>query len=204
MSGGVIGAALIGSAVALAACGGAPVSGAQGGARRCRGGAVTDPIALEALAGCATITGDLAIAGAALVELDALSALRELRGDLVIGPTSRLASARGLAHLTRVTGSVSVARNFELGGLYLGSLVAVGGDLRVERNLSLITASLHRLIEVGGDVAITDNGDLERVDLSALTRVGGDLTIRGRDEPVVVMPRSVKIRGRRHVPIETP
>lgn len=193
----MIRAALI--AIAAAGCGGAQSAGAP----RCQGLEVTEPDQLAALRGCDTITGDLSISGAAIVDLDPLGSLRAIRGDLTIGPTSRLASARGLAKLTRVSGELTVARNFELGGVYVGSLVEVGGAVRIDRNLSLLAASLHRLVEVGGDLTVTDNGALERVDLSALERVGGDLTIAGGAELVVVLPEAAAVGGERHISPES-
>lgn len=177
--------------MAAAACGGAP----RGGDDRCSGRSITTPEELAAIAGCAVIGGDLEITGAAIDSLEPLAGLREVSGDLSLGPSSRLGTARGLRSLERVGGSVSVAHNFELGGLYLAALTDVGGALRIERNLALATVALQSLRGVGAELRVADNGALEWLDLSALRSVGGDLVIAGPEALVLQLAEGVAAGG---------
>lgn len=181
----------------LVACATGPAPAAP--ARRCDGGAISDPEKLARRAGCAEISGDLALSGAALTDLEPLASVRRIRGDLIIGPTSRLVDARGLAALESIAGDLIVARNFELGGLYLGSLTEVGGPLTVERNLVLLAVSLHRVTAIGGAVEVRGNRSLERLDLSALRRVAGDLAIETQTDLVISLPDDVEVSGERHI-----
>jgi hypothetical protein len=191
--------ALFAACAACAAC--ASSLGAAPGAPpgpRCTGGVITDPADLTRRAGCAAIDGDLAIAGAAIADLGPLAAVREIRGDLTLGPTSRLIDASALGALESVAGDLVAARNFELGGLYLGRLARVDGAVIIERNVALLSASLHNLTSVGGPLACAGNASLERLDLSALREVGGDLTIDVSGDVVIALPDSVAVRGKRH------
>lgn len=187
-------------AALVALCGCAAASHPQDPAGRCAGGDASRPEDLARLAGCRRIAGDLAISGAAVADLEPLSSLTEVAGDLFLGPTSRLGDLRGLRRLAAVGGDLRVSHNFALGGLYLNALARVGGDLEVEGNLALVGASLARLRAVGGTLRVAGNGGLERLDLSSLAEVGGDLSIEGGRALVVALPDAAEVRGARHMP----
>ncbi|HTE52215.1 MAG TPA: hypothetical protein VK698_15280 [Kofleriaceae bacterium] len=158
-------AAVFASGGALAACGGGSAGESSAGSGS------SDPARRACPAGDALVQVD--------AEAAALSGCAAVNGDLVVGPSFTLDSAAGLADIARVTGTVDVSDNIELGGVFLPGLVSVGGDVVIENNRQLETASLHHLVEVGGDLTVRDNLSLLRLDLGALRRVGGAIRITG-------------------------
>lgn len=125
---------------------------------------------------CATLRGLIVRTGAPL-DVSRLQALREVTGDLVIGPTVAV-TAVSLGALRTVGGAVRVVGNGQLRGLSLPQLERVG-RVEIDGNPVLTAAALPRLQSVRGALRITDNAALEVVDLSALTAVDGDVAITG-------------------------
>ncbi len=121
---------------------------------------------------------DLEIVSAAALDLGGLAELREVRGDIQIGPTTGLHSISGLDHLDVVGGSLRIDHNVELSGVFWSGLTHVGGDLVIVANLSLHTISLPALKTVGGSISVLGNSALESVSLPALVGVGGTVEVQ--------------------------
>lgn len=128
------------------------------------------------IAGCTELRGVTVRTGGAL-DLSALRALTAISGDLVIGPTVGIEQVT-LGALRRVDGTIRVASNGLLQGLYLPRLERTG-EVAIEGNAAITTISLPRLTAVGGALHITGNASLELVDLSALATVGRELVLAG-------------------------
>jgi hypothetical protein len=126
-------------------------------------------------------------AGDALVRVDeeaaALAGCTAVAGDLVIGPSFALTSVAPLARIEEVAGSLEIASNAALAGVFLPGLRRVGGGVTIESNLQAETVSLHHLVEVGGDLVVRGNRGLVRLDLGALAAVRGRVEVT--DHPVL-------------------
>ena len=116
-------------------------------------------------------------------EAEALARCTAIAGDLVVGPSFALGSLAPLGRIERITGSLEIASNAALGGVFLPGLRRVGGSVTVESNLSAETVSLHHLVDVGGDLTVRGNRGLMRLDLGALKVVKGRLEVS--DHPVL-------------------
>jgi len=125
--------------------------------------------------------------GDAIVRVDedaaALAGCTAIGGDLVVGPSFALGSLAPLARIEEVGGSLEIASNTALAGVFMPGLRRVSGSVTVESNLGAETVSLHHLREVGGDLVVARNRALVRLDLSALEKVGGRFEVS--DHPVL-------------------
>ena len=125
--------------------------------------------------------------GDAIVRVDeeaaGLARCTVIEGDLVIGPSFALGSLASLARIEEVGGSLEIASNAALAGVFMPGLRRVTGSVTVESNLGAETVSLHHLREVGGDLVVQGNRGLLRLDLSALEKVGGRFEVS--DHPVL-------------------
>lgn len=149
-------AGLAALAAGLAACG-AP---AAPGAARCAGTFVIGAqAALDAIARCPRIDGSVAIRSAAPLRLGVLDGVREVSGDLVIGPTLAV-DELALRGLRRVGGALRLVSNGVATGAFLPELEAAA-DVEIGGNLSLATVSAPRLAEVAGGFTVVDNPSLE-------------------------------------------
>lgn len=133
-------------------------------------------------AGCETASAVSIRTGIAL-DLAPLGALREIRGDLTIGPSVGLARV-SFAELRRVGGSIVVASNSDLHSALFPRL-ELANRIEVDANVSLATVSFPALTEVPTSLVVTASGALQLLDLSALTTVGNDLVIT--DNPTLVL-----------------
>jgi hypothetical protein len=126
-------------------------------------------------------------AGDVVVRVDeeaaALAGCAAITGDLVIGPSFALSSVTALERIEEVGGSLEIASNAALAGVFLPGLRRVAGSVTIESNLQAETVSLHHLIDVGGDLVVEGNRSLVRLDLSALATVRGRLQVS--DHPVL-------------------
>ena len=156
----------------------------------CSGGKIWHSDDAGRLRGCTHVTGDLHIGGA----LDAASDLQGLvsvEGDLVIGPSYQFIDASALSSLERVGGTLRVAENWRLQGLFLGSLQTVGGALEVVDNASLATCALHTLRSFGA-LRIEGNRQLQRLDLSGLDEDGPVGAVGGPSLEDVLAPARIQ------------
>lgn len=149
-------------------------------------------------AGCAGARS-LVIRSGAPLDVSALRGLAAVAGDVAIGPSVGIEEV-ALGELRTIGGTLHVANNGSLRGLYLPKLERAG-RIEIDGNVSLVTVSLPRLAGVDGAVAITDNADLEIVDAGELEAIGGALVIAGHPQLTLVeLPKleraaSVRIEG---------
>jgi hypothetical protein len=120
---------------------------------------------------CDTISGNLIIVGQNIVNLDGLSSIVQVNGNVIIGDSignPNLTSLSGLSNLSSIGGSLSVQNNAALenfsgvvssmNAMELSSLTEIGGDLKITHNESLQNLSgLEDLETIGGDLIIEDN-----------------------------------------------
>jgi len=191
-------------ALVLVACGSSAPHGEP--TRACPTGAVVlagqDDVA--ALAGCASVESLAIRTGEALV-LAPLASLTKVARDIAIGPSVGL-SELGLANLREVGGTLKIAGNANLHGVFLPQLVRAGG-FDIGGNVALTTVSMPRL-ETTGALALVDNAELELVDLSQLGSVEGALAIADNprlvlvDSPKLQRAGSVRLAGNKILPDE--
>jgi len=80
--------------------------------------------------------------------------------------------------LTAVGGTVRIAGNGDLAGIYLPRLATVGA-LTITDDVALVQITAPALVEVAGDLTLERTPTLELVDTSAGPQVAGDLTVSG-------------------------
>jgi hypothetical protein len=142
-------------------------------AQDCQGAKVWHQDESARFRGCVKVEGNLELGGA-LTSASDFSALRQVSGNLVIGPSYQLNDLAALAGLRIVEGSLLVKNNMRLGGLFLGDLSRVGGDVQITGNTALRRVSLHHVSEIGGELTLGEaNRGLEAVDLSGLQMLNG-------------------------------
>jgi len=102
--------------------------------------------------GCTEIEGYVGISGDDIINLNGLSVLTYIGGDLWIGSNDTLTSLTGLDSLTSIGGNLYIAfydAPTSLTGL--GGLTSVGGDLSIEFNVNLTSLTgLDGLTSIGG------------------------------------------------------
>ncbi len=140
--------------------------------------------------GCTDIEGFVVITGPDISNLNGLSALSSIVGDLVI-ESNQLTSLTGLENLTFIGGNLYLNLCHGLTSLTgLNNLSYVGGDLQIGKLLdsgwglyggNVYLASLtglETLASIGGNLTIEFNASLINLTgLSGLTSIGGGLTI---------------------------
>lgn len=190
----MIRAAVAAAVIACASCGGAPPApvAAPVVVPRCDQDLLSSQADVTAFATC-PVAPALAIRTGAELDLTPLT-LREVEGDLVIGPSVGLATVE-LAGLERVggtlrlvgngslgsvvlprlirAGAVEVQGNVELRMLRLPALAEIGGALVIERTPSLALIEAGVLHTIAGELVITDAPDLTAIEAAALVRIGG-------------------------------
>jgi hypothetical protein len=153
--------------------------------------------------GCERITGNLTITGPYITNLDGLSELKSIRGDLTFYANERLTNISGLSELTSIEGNLYITNNpglLNIDGLSnlisvgqnllissninlndlkgLSGLTSIGAGLRIDFNPKLINIDgLSSLESVGDFVGISNNDKLEDIGLSSLTSIENSLTL---------------------------
>jgi peroxiredoxin len=130
--------------------------------------------AYEDAEGCSIITGTLSIIGTDAVDLDLLSALQEVGGDLLIQNNDSLTSF-SLDNLTQVGGDLKVWDSGLLTDFSIDNLTSIDGGLYVERNDNLESFSFDSLMSIGGEVKVENNPDLTTFTLDSLTSAGDSI-----------------------------
>jgi len=117
--------------------------------------------------GCTEIEGDLRFYGNTITNLDGLSVITKVFGDVRITFNQNLLSISGLANLDSIGGGFLLQGSDDLINIYgLEGLVSIGGHLAITANHSLVSiAELENLISIGGNLNISGN--------SALTSLSG-------------------------------
>jgi hypothetical protein len=122
------------------------VSGAESGA------------VLDELFTCDWIDGNLTVTECPLNDLNALSGLEGLTGDLDISNNDNLSDISGLQALTEVGGSVRIAYNTSLGSTSgLKNVSTIGTFLTIQNNPALVELGLTGLQSINGALTIVDN-----------------------------------------------
>jgi len=113
---------------------------------------------------CAVLDGSLTIQGANIANLDALTFLTSVSGDLYIINNPLLTNLDGFINLSSVGGDVIIYNNpilTDLDGLSVSSLTSVGENLEITNNVALTNLDgLSSLTYIGGDLIITNNEKL--------------------------------------------
>ncbi len=157
---------------------------------------------------CTTIEGDVEITGNDITNLNGLSVVTVLEGELDIGYTTALtnlsgldnvtsigetlrlymndalSSLLGLDNLTSIGGNFRISNNGALADLSaLNNLVSVTENLRVYMNASLLNLSgLDNVVSVGDNLRITNNAVLTSiVALTNLATIGGEMEVDDND-----------------------
>lgn len=135
--------------------------------------------------GCVTIIGNVQIQGANITNLNGLSAIRQIDGDLTISNNTSLVSITGLGNLRSIGGAVRIQGNTVLPTFQgLDSLRAVRGDFMYISNNTALTDinDLHSLDTVQGIFQIWDCDNLSNLaGLENLKYVGDDLALFRND-----------------------
>jgi len=117
--------------------------------------------------GCTEIEGDLRFYDNTITNLDGLSVITKVFGDVRITFNQNLLSISGLANLDSIGGGFLLQGSDDLINIYgLEGLVSIGGHLAITANHSLVSiAELENLMSIGGNLNISGN--------SALTSLSG-------------------------------
>lgn len=149
------------------------------------------PEDITRIAGCEKV-GGIMIRTGATIDVSPLSELEEIVGDLTVGPTVGVDTI-AFNGLLRVGGTVRVANNGSLRGLYLPRLEHAG-RIEVDNNAVLSTISLPRLADVSNSLVITDNNALELLTATLLVTIGQELVISGHPKlELLEMPRIARM-----------
>jgi hypothetical protein len=135
------------------------------------------PEDVKKFAGCERASG-IQIRTGATIDVAPLSDLEEITGNLSVGPTVGVESI-SFNGLVRVGGTIHVANNGSMHGLFLPRL-EYAGRIEVDNNAVLTTISMPRLAHVEGSLVITDNASLELITTTRLVDVGQELVVAGQ------------------------
>ncbi len=128
---------------------------------------------------CTEIGGDLIIDGVDIYNLNGLSVITQVDGDLVVFECHTLSSLEGLNNITYV-GGLNFFDGIALTNLLgLEGLTEIGGDVSFSYNQSLANFNgLNNLTSIGGSVLIFANDNLSSfIGLESLTSIGDGLSI---------------------------
>ncbi|HZV71148.1 MAG TPA: hypothetical protein VFG10_16455 [Saprospiraceae bacterium] len=143
------------------------------------GGFGSDSITnLSPLSGLVSVTGDLTIDYAEIVDLKGLGALRNVGDDFYLGNNTHLKSIDDLTSLTTVGGELIIRVEDSLTSLSgLESLNTIGDKLTIEHNRGLQSISgFNNLTHVGGDIIILNNSFLAEINcFNTIDTIHGDL-----------------------------
>jgi len=134
---------------------------------------------------CTELKGDVTISGYDITNLNGLSVLTSIAGNLSITENNSLTSLTGLDNLTSIGGDLWISENYALTSITgLIGLTSIGGRLWIYRNAMTNLTGLDDVISIGGDLSITGNVVLTSLaGLDNVISIGGDLSID--DNPVL-------------------
>lgn len=141
---------------------------------------------LEGLSVLIAINGDLHLRNLdGVFNFSGLDSLSYIGGDLIINYNDSILNLEGLNGLSYVGGDVLIALNDSLINFSgLNSLDSIGGRLRIQGHYNLVDLSgLDELKKINGQLLMTSNHELKNIqNLINLAYVGGDLYIVGNAE----------------------
>jgi hypothetical protein len=132
-------------------------------------------------AGCTHIDGNVTIDGSGITNLNGLSVLNTIGGDLKIRSNTSLTGLSGLENVSSIGGSLSIMYSFSLTNLLgLEGLTSIGGNLEIKNSYILTSLTgMEGLTSIGGSLDISSNTALiSLAGLDNLTSIGGALSIR--------------------------
>jgi len=133
--------------------------------------------------GCLEIAGDVTIQVSEITNLNGLSVLTSIGGNLYIYSNDALASLTGLDNLTYIGSDLHIYNNNALTNLAgLDNLVSIGGELLIFDNDDLTSltgleglTSIGDYLSISANDALTNLSGLNNLDIESI----GDLTIAG-------------------------
>jgi hypothetical protein len=134
---------------------------------------------------CRDLEGDVRIDGDSITNLNGLSAITSIGGNLTIKGNNVLTSLAGLDSLTFIGGDLYIGEYGDDGNPLLGdltglnALTSIGGGLYIEDNEALNSLTgLNSLTSIGENLRIYNNDALTSLSgLASLTAIGGGLVI---------------------------
>ena len=130
--------------------------------------------------GCTEIEGDVIISGFDITNLNGLSVLNSIGGDLEISHSDSLTSLTGLDNVISIGGGLGIMSNDTLENLSgLDYLTSIGGNVWISNNDALISLSgLNNLTSIEGKLYIMHNPQLTNLSgFNNLTSIGEDIWI---------------------------
>lgn len=127
---------------------------------------------------CTTITGDVLILGSDITNLNGLSVLTEVQGDLDIGSGNYgnpyLTDITGLGNLTTIGGRLYVSNNSALSSISDFNITSIGTSLVIMKNNSLTDLQgLENVTHIDSSLLISENNQLTSLEgLNNLTSTG--------------------------------
>ncbi len=131
---------------------------------------------------CTILPGNVTITGGNITNLNGLSAVQEIKGDVYIYNNNSLPNLNGLSALTAIGGYLFIGTNNALTDFQgLSNLTTIGKQLNISQNSGLINLNgLTKLQSIGGFFQVFDNDALTSLNgLTSLTNVGERISISG-------------------------
>nr|NQU89681.1 T9SS type A sorting domain-containing protein [Bacteroidota bacterium] len=130
--------------------------------------------------GCSVLTGEVVIGGYDITNLEGLSIVTSIAGNLTISSNTLLSSLSGLDNLSEITGNLDINESAILSLEGFENLTAINGNMVISYTSLLSLDGLENLTHIGGSLTLTSNDDLEQIAaLGNLTSISGKLTIGG-------------------------
>ncbi len=130
--------------------------------------------------GCTSMLFSIDISGTDIKQVNGLTQLTTLSGNLKIHDNPMLTSLSGLGNIASSIGGLDIYNNSVLASLVgLGGITGTGGSLLVDNNSALTNLNgLGSIMSVGGGLGITNNAMLENLTgLSNLNSVAAAFTV---------------------------
>ena len=133
--------------------------------------------------GCTQINGDLRIEENVInniTNLNGLSQIISIEGDLIVTSNSALITLKGLNNLTTIKGQLGIWRNASLENIGdLDHLKTITGNLTITKNASLVNLNgLNNLTSIEGLLRVKENNLLTNLNgLNNVTHIGKDLWV---------------------------
>lgn len=124
---------------------------------------------------CIELEGDVTISGTDITNLNGLSVLNSIGGDLRINDNDALPNLTGLDNLSLIGGELKIQANDAMTSLTgLDNLTSIGGVLAILWNNTLTTlTALENLTSIGGLAIWNSNALTSLTGLEGLTSIGG-------------------------------
>ncbi len=137
--------------------------------------------------GCTNIKGNIRIKernSKNITNLNGLSQITSIEGDLKVSDNTKLTSLKGLNNLTSIGGLFGIWGNTSLENISdLGNLISINGHLTISNNISLMSLiGLNNLTFIGGFFRIKRNNSLTSLNgLDNLFSIGKDVWVGNND-----------------------